>query len=87
MMHSNGISYEGDILDLGVVHKIVIRSGSWFKYGSTHIGQGKEKARTYLLENPEVCEEIRNKVMAVGGYIDDVAEKLEEAVEAGSTGV
>ena len=87
MMHSNGISYEGDVLDLGVVHKIVIRSGSWFKYGGTHIGQGKEKARTYLIENPEVCEEIRNKVMAVGGYIDDVAEKLEEAVEAGSTGI
>ena len=87
MMHSNGISYEGDVLDLGVVHKIVNRSGSWFKYGGTHIGQGKEKARTYLLENPETCEEIRNKVMAVGGYIDDVAEKLEEAVEAGSTGV
>ena len=87
MMHSNGISYEGDVLDLGVVHKIVNRSGSWFKYGGTHIGQGKEKARTYLLENPVTCEENRNKVMAVGGYIDDVAEKLEEAVEAGSTGV
>ena len=81
MMHSNGISLEGDILDLGVVHKIINRSGAWFKYGNTHIGQGKEKARNFLIENPDVLEEIRNKVLAVGGYVEDVAEKLEEAVE------
>ena len=81
MMHTNGISLEGDILDLGVVHKIIVRSGAWFKYGSTHIGQGKEKARNFLIENPDVREEIRNKVLAVGGYVDDVAEKLEESVE------
>ncbi len=81
MMHTNGISLEGDILDLGVVHKIVIRSGAWFKYGSTHIGQGKEKARNYLLENPDVREEIRQKILAAGGYIDDISEKLEEVEE------
>ncbi len=81
MMHSNGISYEGDLLDLGVAHKIVNRSGAWFKYGSTHIGQGKEKARNYLVENPDVCQEIHNKVMAIGGYMEDLAEKLEEVEE------
>lgn len=81
MMHADGISFEGDVLDLGVVHKIVQRSGAWFKYGGSHIGQGKEKARNYLRENPEVCEDIRNKVMAAGGYVEDVAEKLETAEE------
>ena len=81
MMHTDGISLEGDILDLGVVHKIVSRSGAWFKYGSTHIGQGKEKARNYLIENPDVREEIRKKILAAGGYVEDVAEKLEEAVD------
>ena len=81
MMHTNGISLEGDILDLGVVHKIVSRSGAWFKYGNTHIGQGKEKARNFLIENPDVREEIRNKILAVGGYVDDIADKLEESVE------
>ena len=81
MMHSNGISLEGDILDLGVVHKIVARSGAWFKYGSTHIGQGKEKARNFLIENPDVREEIRNKILAVGGYVDDIADKLDETTE------
>ena len=79
MMHKNGISLEGDILDLGVAHRIVTKSGSWFKYGSTHIGQGKEKARNYLMENPKTALEIKNKIMAVGGYIDDVAEKMEHA--------
>lgn len=79
MMHSNGISYQGDVLDLGQAHKIVARSGSWFKYGTTHLGQGKEKARNFLIENPDVCEEIRNKVLEAGGYVEDIAEKLEDS--------
>jgi recombination protein RecA len=66
MMHTNGISYEGDILDLSVEHKVVSRSGSWFKYGETYLGQGKEKARGFLTENPAVTEELRGKVMATG---------------------
>jgi recombination protein RecA len=81
MMHSNGISYEGDIVDLGVLHKIVIRSGAWFKYGNTHLGQGKEKARNFLVENPDVCEEIRDKIMAAGGYAGDVVAEDESAVD------
>src|SRR6185436_8555488 len=56
MMHTGGISYEGDLLDLGVVQKIVTRSGSWFKYGEVHLGQGKEKARQFLVENPAVTQ-------------------------------
>jgi recombination protein RecA len=72
MMHSNGISYEGDVLDLGVTQKVVARSGSWFKYGDSHLGQGKEKARTFLVENPQVTEEIKQKVMRAGGFGLDV---------------
>ena len=68
MMHTNGISFEGDVLDLAVAQKVVARSGSWFKYGETHLGQGKEKARSYLIENPTVTQEITQKVMAAGGY-------------------
>ncbi len=68
MMHTNGISYEGDVLDLAVAQKIVARSGSWFKYGDAHIGQGKEKARQYLIDNPAATREIQEKVMAAGGY-------------------
>jgi recombination protein RecA len=82
MMHTNGISFEGDLLDLGVAHQIIKKSGAWFKYGTTHIGQGKEKARNFLIENPEIAREIRNKIMAAGGYIDDYAEPGEDEATA-----
>jgi recombination protein RecA len=68
MMHSCGISYEGDVLDLAVTHKIVNRSGAWFKYGDSYLGQGKEKARAFLVENADVAEELKKKVLAAGGY-------------------
>jgi recombination protein RecA len=67
MMHTNGISYEGDLLDLGVTHKVVARSGSWFKYNETYLGQGKEKARAFLMENPDVAETIRQQVLQSDG--------------------
>lgn len=68
MMAHSGISYEGDLLDVGMVHKIVTRSGAWFKYNETYLGQGKEKARAYLLENKDVASEIKDLIMATGGY-------------------
>jgi recombination protein RecA len=68
MMHTSGISYEGDLLDLGVTMKVVTRSGAWFKYNETYLGQGKEKARAFLLENKHVTEEIRDQIMSAGEY-------------------
>ena len=68
MMHTNGISYEGDLIDMGISHKIISKSGAWFKYGETYIGQGKEKARNYLMENKDVAREIRDAIVAAGGY-------------------
>jgi recombination protein RecA len=78
MMHTNGISFEGDILDMGVELKILTRSGSWFKYNDAYIGQGKEKARAYLAENTAIRDEIRDKILASG-----VAGVKEVAPEAG----
>jgi recombination protein RecA len=66
MMHTNGISFEGDILDMGVEQKILVRSGAWFKYNDAYIGQGKEKARAYLAENTAIRDEIRDKILASG---------------------
>ncbi|HZZ29186.1 MAG TPA: recombinase RecA [Pirellulales bacterium] len=66
MLHANGISYEGDVLDLAMVHKLVLRSGAWFKYGETHLGQGREKVRQYLAENSKLTEELREKILAAG---------------------
>ncbi len=64
MMHQGGISYEGDVLDLAIAAKLVIRSGAWFRYGDLHLGQGREKTRAYMLENPALTEELREKIMA-----------------------
>ncbi len=47
--------------------KIVVRSGAWFRYGELQLGQGKEKARLFLKENPKITEEIKEKIMAAGG--------------------
>jgi recombination protein RecA len=84
MMHTNGISYEGDLLDLGTSHKVVSRSGSWFKMGEAYLGQGKEKARLFLIENPEVAEQIRQQVMGaleMGDSIPATAGEGEQAAE------
>ncbi|MFM7116078.1 MAG: DNA recombination/repair protein RecA, partial [Planctomycetota bacterium] len=84
MMHSNGISYEGDILDLGITTKVISRTGAWLKYGSVHLGQGKEKARAYLIENPQLTEEIKAKVLAESGQIADLVAEKPTADEAES---
>lgn len=62
IMFGKGISREGDILDLAVKENIVEKSGAWFAYNNTKIGQGRENSKTYLLDNPAVCLEIENKV-------------------------
>jgi recombination protein RecA len=79
MMHTNGISYEGDILDLGVAAKIVNRSGAWFKYNDAYLGQGKEKARAHLAENPETTAEIRRRVLEASGLAEHMLEPSEES--------
>jgi recombination protein RecA len=67
MMHSDGISYEGDVLDLGMERKIISRTGAWFRYGDLQLGQGKEKARQYLKENPQLAQEIKGQILAAAG--------------------
>src|SRR5438876_6473954 len=69
MMHTSGISYEGDVLDLAMAQKLIVRSGAWFRYGEVHLGQGREKVRSYLEENPALVEELRDKIMAAGGLV------------------
>jgi len=66
MMHNCGISYEGDVLDLAILQKLVVRSGAWFRYGDQQLAQGREKTRQYLQEHPELTEELRNKILSAG---------------------
>ena len=71
IMFENGISYEGDLLDLGADCEVVQKSGAWFNYGDIRLGQGRENAKQYLIENKELCEEIKNKVLAAKGLIEE----------------
>src|SRR5262249_5243493 len=66
MMHHGGISYEGDVLDLAIAQKLIVRSGAWFRYGDLQMAQGREKARQYLQEHPELTEELRQKILTAG---------------------
>src|SRR5579864_6677322 len=59
MMHAGGISYEGDVLDLAMAQHLIVRSGAWFRYGEMQLGQGRERTRAYLLENPALVEELK----------------------------
>jgi recombination protein RecA len=68
MMHTDGISYEGDILDMGMEQKLIGRTGAWFRYGDMQLGQGKEKARQFLKESPHIAQEIKGKILAAGGH-------------------
>jgi recombination protein RecA len=62
ILYGEGISREGEIIDMGVVAKVVEKSGSWYAYQGEKIGQGKDNAREFLRENPDIAHEIENKV-------------------------
>ena len=69
ILYGEGISREGEIIELGVIHKLVEKSGAWYAYNGERIGQGKDNAREYLKEHPEMAREIENKVRAAVGVV------------------
>ena len=69
ILYGEGISRTGELLDLGVEHRLVQKSGSWYSYAETRIGQGREAARTFLRENPEAADEIEVKLREKLGLI------------------
>ena len=71
IMYGKGISKEGDIIDLAIKGDIVEKMGAWFSYGDMKIGQGKENSKKYLLENPDIYEEIIKKVRSFMGLDTD----------------
>ena len=80
ILYGEGISREGEIVELGVLHKIVDKSGAWYTYGKERIGQGKDNARDYLKAHPELAQEIEAKIRAAvsvgaGAKAAAVAEK------------
>lgn len=71
ILYGTGISKEGELVDLGVEHGIVDKSGSWYAYGSERLGQGKENVRAFLQQNPEIQQEIENKLLVHLGLRDN----------------
>ena len=67
IMYGEGISYEGDIIDLALKGDIIEKMGAWYSYGDTRIGQGRENAKTYLKENPDVSSRLVKEVKAFLG--------------------
>jgi recombination protein RecA len=71
IMYNEGISKEGDIIDLATALEIITKRGAFFSYGDVRLGQGRENAKEYLRSNPELCKEIETAVRqrAMGGEI------------------
>ena len=65
MIYGKGISREAEILDLAVKFDIINKSGSWFSYNDEKLGQGRENIKDYLKQNPNLCEEILDKIKAI----------------------
>ena len=87
IMYNVGISKQGDMLDLAVTYGIVDKRGAYFRYDDLLLGQGRENAKTYLLENPELCDRLDHLIRQEAGLLaPDSAEiefeagELEEAV-------
>jgi len=88
ILYGTGISREGSLIDFGVEHGIVKKSGSWFTYDGDQLGQGKENARNFLLNNPDIANEIETKIkvkLGVGQRGDQATEAAVDEVAARRT--
>ena len=82
IMYGEGISFEGDLLDLGVEHDVVDKSGAWYSFRGERIGQGRENAKGFLREHREMAETIRGEVLKKVGLAEEAADPSEQPAEA-----
>jgi recombination protein RecA len=83
IVYGQGISREGGLIDMGVEQGFVRKSGAWYTYDSGQLGQGKENARSYLKENPDIADEIEKKIkekLGIGPRLDDAAPAVDAAL-------
>jgi recombination protein RecA len=85
ILYGEGISREGDLLDLGAAHNLVEKSGSWFSYHGERIGQGRDNARQFLREHPDLCRNLDAELRKVLG-LDSLQEQPRKAAAAASGG-
>lgn len=82
LMYNQGISVEGDVLDLASNYEIVEKAGAWFSYQGERLGQGRENAKVFLKENPKIMDEIKHKVLVKANIIKtDIAKEAPKAEE------
>jgi recombination protein RecA len=87
ILYGEGISKEGDLLDLGVDHKIIEKSGAWYAFNGERMGQGRENARAFLKENKDISQEIENRLrQGLGLPVPDLAAAESLAAAGGSRG-
>ena len=77
-MYGKGISHEGELVDMAVNYDIIHKSGAWFSYGDQRIGQGRDKVKQYVLENPDFAAEVEAKLRAA---LTPAKAPVEEAAE------
>ena len=82
ILYGEGISREGEILELGVANKIVDKSGAWYAYNGEKIGQGKDNTREFLKDNPAIAQEIEQKIREAVGIAGGMPVAPQEAAEA-----
>jgi len=78
ILYGEGISREGEVVDLGVLHKVIEKSGAWYSYGSDRIGQGKDNAREFLKEHKDMAAEVEGKIRASAGVATGAVALAEE---------
>ncbi len=71
IMYGEGISKNGELLDLGVKADVVEKAGSWFSFGDQRIGQGREQAKIFLKENPDIADEIERQIRESAGLVSE----------------
>jgi recombination protein RecA len=81
ILYGQGISKIGDLLDLAVIHEIIAKSGTWFSYNETRIGQGRANSRTFLIENTDMCDEIEVKLRTKLGLLQEKTSKKDTQVK------
>jgi recombination protein RecA len=86
IVYDAGISREGDLIDLGIDHKLVQKSGAWLSYGETRLGQGRENARQFLRENPDIAGELDVKLREALGLVRPAPAGPEEEVPGDGEG-
>jgi recombination protein RecA len=73
LLYGEGISREGEIIELGVAHDLIDKAGSWYSYNGDRIGQGKDNVRNFLKENPDIAFDLEEKIKAI--LLPDLSEE------------